>query len=76
MYFRFGRRVLLIFSCLFSAITVGILGGYFLAMNLGEKADGVIPLIAVTCLAIANRLGLGTIPSVISGKKLHFIFNQ
>lgn len=49
-------------------MTLGILGAYFLVMNLGYDPVEVVPLIAVLAYAFAYRMGLGLVPIVMTGK--------
>lgn len=72
--FRFGRKILLIISCILMAITLAILGGYFLAETTGYSSMGALPLISLIAYAVANRIGLGLVPIVMAGKYF-IVFN-
>lgn len=60
--------MLLIISCILIAVTLSILGGYFLVIQTGYPVRESLPLIALLAYAVANRIGIGLVPIVVVGE--------
>lgn len=62
-----GRRMLLLISCLFSMISLVLLGGYFFMMSQGLDVEQIswLPIASLITFMVAFNLGLANIPWVV-----------
>lgn len=67
---KFGRKVMLISSALATSVALAALAAYMNAVNLGVDVTNVqwVPIVAVFTFAAVYRLGLGSVPIVVTGE--------